>query len=247
MTDIKKIFNSTNLIRFILFTFIASSIYVTVRIFTAPSVSDQSDVFTRVKGDYIMILIQCLAGTAAILLPSILRRAVRVNIPTFMVSVYALFLYGSVYLGEVRFFYHKVPHWDTVLHTCSGAALCALGFVIAILLNRSKDIHFSISPIFVAMFAFCFALTLGGVIWELYEYAVDGILDANMQTYASLETGVPLVGRAALTDTMKDLFVDAIGAFTMSVIGYISLKYKRGWLYMFQLKHSKKHQKSEVN
>ena len=43
-----------------------------------------------------------------------------------------------------------------------------------------------------------------------------------------LEDGTALIGREALSDTMTDLFVDALGAFIMSVIGYISLKYKTG-------------------
>ena len=29
---------------------------------------------------------------------------------------------------------------------------------------------------------------------------------------------------------MKDIIVDAIGALVMSTIGYISLKYKKGWV-----------------
>ena len=33
----------------------------------------------------------------------------------------------------------------------------------------------------------------------------------------------------ALMDTMKDLIVDSIGALVISIIGYISLKYKKGW------------------
>lgn len=51
----------------------------------------------------------------------------------------------------------------------------------------------------------------------------------NMQKFA-LESGEPLLGRAALLDTMKDLFVDAAGAIVISIIGYISLKFKKGWI-----------------
>lgn len=29
---------------------------------------------------------------------------------------------------------------------------------------------------------------------------------------------------------MKDLFVDAAGAIVISIIGYISLKFKKGWI-----------------
>lgn len=50
-----------------------------------------------------------------------------------------------------------------------------------------------------------------------------------MQKFA-LENGVNLVGRLALKDTMKDLIVDALGAFVMSFIGFVSLKYKKGWI-----------------
>lgn len=44
-----------------------------------------------------------------------------------------------------------------------------------------------------------------------------------------LDNGTALIGQAALQDTMKDIIVDAIGALVMSTIGYISLKYKKGW------------------
>ena len=50
-----------------------------------------------------------------------------------------------------------------------------------------------------------------------------------MQKFA-LEDGTALVGRDALWDTMKDIIVDTVGALVMSVIGYISLKYKKGWV-----------------
>ena len=51
-----------------------------------------------------------------------------------------------------------------------------------------------------------------------------------------LEDGTPFLGRAALMDTMKDLIVDTIGAAVMSVIGYISLKYEKGWVEKLLLK-----------
>jgi uncharacterized membrane protein YjdF len=116
-------------------------------------------------------------------------------------------------------------------------ALGALGFSIVSVLNKAEAITFYLSPVFVALFAFCFALSLG-VIWEVFEFSLDYFLNTNTQRYA-LHSGVPLIGQAALLDTMKDLIVDAIGAFAMSVIGFISLKYKKGWLERFRIEHSK--------
>ena len=230
----EKIFNVKTLYRFIFFTMAGSSIFVVVQIILAPTIAPSSDITIRVKSDYVLMLLQSMFGVIAMLFPGYLRRKAKLNIPTVMISAYAVFLYCAIYLGEVRSFYYLIPHWDTILHTFSGMALGALGFSIVSLLNKSESIAFSLSPIFVAMFAFCFALALD-VIWEIYEFSVDYFLNTNMQKYA-LENGESLIGQAALMDTMKDLIVDAIGAFVISVIGYISLKNKKGLLEQLQVK-----------
>ena len=41
-------------------------------------------------------------------------------------------------------------------------------------------------------------------------------------------------------DTMKDLIVDTLGASVMAVTGYISLKYKKGWVEKFLLRRKKR-------
>jgi uncharacterized membrane protein YjdF len=186
------------------------------------------------------MLLQSVLGIVAMLFPGMLKRRFHFDIPSVMIVFYALFLYCGIYLGEVRNFYYNIPHWDTILHTFSGVALGALGFSIISLLNNSESITFSLSPVFVAVFAFCFALALG-VLWEFYEFGMDYFLGTNMQKYA-LESGEQFIGQAALLDTMKDLIVDAIGAFTISVIGYISLKYEKGWLDRIRVKRLNKNQ-----
>ena len=62
-----------------------------------------------------------------------------------------------------------------------------------------------------------------GMVWEIYEFLVDRFFGTNMQKFM-LEGGEQLIGQQALADTMKDIIVDAIGAFVMAVVGYISLK-----------------------
>jgi len=232
----KKILSIKNLMRFIFSTFIILIIYISVRIFLAPSVAPASEITVRVKSDYILMLLQCFAGALAMWALGFLKHRVRLNIPSAMIIIYVIFLYCAIYLGEVRNFYYIVPHWDTMLHTFSGAALGALGFSLVSLMNKYKPVYFSLSPGFVALFAFCFALALG-VLWEIYEFSVDYLLHTNMQKYA-IETGKLLIGQEALIDTMKDLIVDTIGAFAMSIVGYISLKYNKGWLDRFHIKRA---------
>ena len=106
------------------------------------------------------------------------------------------------------------------------------------LLNKVDKIPINLSPFFVCLFAFCFAITIG-VAWEIYEFSFDGLLHLNMQKFMT-EEGVELVGRAALSDTMSDLIVDAIGAFIISVLGYISLKYKKIFINRFHFGSSEK-------
>lgn len=48
-----------------------------------------------------------------------------------------------------------------------------------------------------------------------------------------------MCGRAAVEDTMEDLIVDGIGAFVASTIGYISLKYKKGWMNDLRIKYKR--------
>ena len=96
-----------------------------------------------------------------------------------------------------------------------------MGFILVDALNR-LDRGITLSPVFIAMFAFCFAVSVG-VLWEIYEYAFDGILGLNMQK-SMLEDGTQLIGRAELDDTMKDIIIDVCGSLAAAIVGYISIK-----------------------
>ncbi len=219
---------------FVLFSLVTSIIYVIVEICIAPSMPTPDLPHARLKSDYVLILLQCILGLFAMLLPSALYKRWNLMIPPYMLTAYTLFLYAAIILGEVRNFYYAVPHWDTILHTFSGMMLGALGFSFITILNNTEKIPISLSPVFVAIFTFCFGVTLG-VIWEFYEFFADSILLTNMQKYA-LENGDMLTGHTALTDTMKDLIVDAVGAAFISLVGYVSLKHKKGWIEKMLLK-----------
>lgn len=226
--EIKKGVWGKRIFIIVLLSFIIPLGFVLYRIFTAPTVAP-SDVSatTRVKSDYILMFMQCILGIFALILPSIISKKLKLQIPSNMYIIFMIFLYCAIFLGEVRNFYYNVPHWDTILHTFSGVMLGALGFSFISLLNNQKRIEFKLTPLFISIFAFCFAVTLGAL-WEIYEFSFDGILGLNMQKFA-LEDGTLLIGREALSDTMKDIIVDCIGAAVISFIGFISLKYKKGW------------------
>lgn len=223
--------------KFVLFSFIAPIAFIIYKIIVSPETNTENIEGLRIKADYVLMLFQCILGIIAFFLPNFISKKTKIVIPSKMYIAYILFLYGAVFLGEVRNYYHKVPHWDTMLHTLSGAMFGALGFSVVNILNKNEKVHVKLSPLFVALFSFLFAVTLG-VMWEIFEYTVDGLLGVNMQKFA-LENGNLLSGRLAVVDTMQDLIVDSIGAFVMSFIGYISLKHKKGWIEKLLIKIKK--------
>ena len=204
----------------LMITLVLSAAFCIFRLISTPEVQGGA-LIMRTRGDYVLMLIQCLLGLAVMALPSIASRRWKLELPTFIHVMYYLFLYCAIFLGEVFSFYYLIPHWDTILHSFSGAMLAALGFILVDFLNRDEHVHVSLSPAFVALFAFCFALAAGGM-WEIYEYVADGALGLNMQKFIDAE-GVILAGRHALQDTMDDIIVDAASAAVMSVLGYASL------------------------
>lgn len=242
----KKKINWVNIInKIVVITLVLSLISVTYILIFAPTRQNSGEPFQRIKSDYVLIMLQCILGIFAMALPKILKYKTNLIIPSNMMLLYAIFLYCAIYLGEVKYFYYHVPHWDTILHTFSGFMLGALGFSFVLILNKTEKIPVALSPSFIAVFAFCFSVSLG-TLWEIYEFTADGILKTNMQKFAA-EAAVPFIGREALIDTMKDLIVDTLGALVMSIVGYISLKYKKGWVETLTLKFKSKKEIHDVD
>ena len=193
----------------------------------------------RTYADYVLMLLQCTLGIVVIHVPMLFSRQFKVDLPTPLYVMYIIFLYAAIFLGEVRSYYYKIPAWDSILHFFSSMMTGLIGFMLVALLNRSEHAKLSLSPFFVAMFAFCFAVAVGAV-WEIYEFSGDLFLGTNMQKFVTAD-GTVLIGQAALADTMKDIIIDTIGALLSAVAGYFSLKSGKGWasdlIEAYQIKH----------
>lgn len=212
---------AARIIQAILFlTLVGSVIYIIIKLVTAPDIS--ADASVRQKSDYVLMLVQSSGGLIVMFLPAFVNRRFAIQIPSAMQILYFVFLYAAIYLGEVRDFYYRFAFWDDLLHLLSGMMLAVLGFFLVRLLNDSEHRQVALSAGFVAFFAFTFAVA-SGAIWEIYEFTIDGLLNTNMQKYAT-ESGMQFVGRDALTDTMGDLIMDTIAALFITLIGYISLQ-----------------------
>ena len=201
-------------------TLIFSVVYSLVRFLLAPEELADGAEFEKLKSDYLLMLTQCTLGLAVMMIPTVITRHFKLMVPGVMCILYYVFLYCAIFLGEIFSFYYRIPVWDSILHAMSAAMLSTLGFILVDWLNKDEHVKLSMNPLFVSLFAFSFALMIG-TLWEIYEFSFDSILGLNMQK-ARLEDGTPLIGNAALTDTMKDLIIDALAALVVAVIGFVT-------------------------
>lgn len=122
----------------------------------------------------------CILTFVLFMVPSFLERTLKIEFPSALEIIVVCFIFAAEILGEIGSYYTRVPFWDTLLHTVSGFLVAAVGFALVDILNRDEHIKFQLSPFYLALFAFCFALTIG-VLWEFFELTVDVLLKKDMQ------------------------------------------------------------------
>lgn len=132
-----------------------------------------------VRRDFESVFI-CGLTLGLMVLPSVFSRRLKVELPGTLEVIILLFIFAAEILGEINSFYIRVPNWDTVLHTLNGFLCAAIGFALVDLLNRSEMFSFRLSPVYLALVAFCFSMTVG-VLWEFFEYSGDRFLGLDMQ------------------------------------------------------------------
>ena len=195
----------------------------------------------------------CALALALLYVPSWVQVQLRIELPPALEISVLCFIFAAEILGEIGSYYIKYPLWDTMLHTINGFICAAFGFALVDIFNRNRRIKFELSPVFLAIVAFCFSMTIG-VLWEFFEFGMDMIFKTDMQkdfvinTISSVKldptnsnkaviikniTDVAVNGESlglggyldiGLIDTMKDLIVNFIGAVVFSIIGYIYVK-----------------------
>jgi len=147
-----------------------------------------------------------------------------IHLPYLLEIIIVVFIFAGIFVS-VRFeLYNYVFWWDDMLHTLSGVIIGFIGFIIIYKINGKYSMN--VSPLLVAVFAFTFAMTMG-VIWEIFEFAMDVFFGTTMQSWDLPDTmammGRPFQG-SGLRDTMTDLIVNSVGAFVTSVICYFLYK-----------------------
>lgn len=197
----------------------------------------------------------CALTLILLYVPSWIQVKLRIELPPALEITVLCFIFAAEILGEINAFYIVIPFWDTILHTLNGFLAAAVGFSLIIILNNDNRLVFALSPFFMALMAFCFSMTIG-VLWEFFECFMDQCFHTDMQkdtvihsiysvaldsTRSNKVVGITGIHSAVvngkslgldgyldigLLDTMKDLFVNFIGAVVFSVTGFFYAKSK---------------------
>ena len=196
----------------------------------------------------------CVLSLVLFAMPLLIERSLAIDIPPLMEAIIYCFIYAAEILGEINSFYTLIPGWDTMLHTINGFLVAAVGFCLVDLFDRSERFSFKLSPLFLAIVAFCFSMTVG-VLWEFFEFGADQFFGTDMQKDFIVQqvnsvtlnpsglnevVHVPIESLVVngedwmefpggyvdigLIDTMKDLQVNFIGAVAFSLIGFFYVK-----------------------
>lgn len=107
----------------------------------------------------------CVLTLLLLIVPSFLQVNLKIELPTGLEIILLIFIFAAEILGEIQEYYIKFPMWDTILHTLNGFLMAAIGFSLVDILNRNEKFSFKLSPVFMAIVAFCFSMTIG-VIWN---------------------------------------------------------------------------------
>ncbi len=129
----------------------------------------------------------CVLTLMLFLLPGLIERRLRIDVPDTLEVIVLLFIYAAEILGEIQSYYIAFPHWDAMLHTMNGFLAAAIGFSLVDILNREERVALRLSPLYMAIAAFCFSMTIG-VLWEFFEFAMDKFLLFDMQKDTILQT-----------------------------------------------------------
>ncbi len=206
------------------------------------------------NGNYENVFL-CVLTLVLFFVPSFIQLNYHIKLPDTLEVIILLFIFAAEILGEIHAYYILFPFWDTMLHTLNGFLAAAIGFSMVDILNRNERFSFALSPTFMAIVAFCFSMTIG-VMWEFFEFAMDWFFRLDMQkdtiiaaissvmldpaggntpTQIKNITDVVINGQPlglggyldiGLIDTMKDLFVNFIGAVVFSILGFFYVKYR---------------------
>lgn len=157
-------------------------------------------------GEYLYALL-CAAVIAVLVVPPLLARTSRANVPIEVELVALWGAVGDMTLGRLIGLYPGTAWFDKALHLGNSVLIGLLAFLVVYALRFTGRLRTSavVNGVVIVL------LALGvGALWEILEYVADLAFERGAQ-------GSPVM--APLDDTMWDLILDGVGGFLGALLG----------------------------
>ena len=149
------------------------------------------------------------AGTLGLsMTPLFVASRLDIRLPSSLTALAVVFVFATLFLGEVFDFYTRLWWWDIALHGLSAVGFGIAGFLFVFILFEGD--RYAAPPWAMGLLAASIGIMIG-VLWEIFEFAMDQIFGMNMQ-------------KSGLLDTMSDLIVDVIGSGLGGTMGALYLR-----------------------
>ncbi len=150
-------------------------------------------------------------GFLVTLLPALLRANWRVvlapGLTLWITTAVCLHALGTSGL------YRQVGWWDSLTHVLSASLVAATGYVVVRVLDLHSE-RIDLPQRVLTIYLVIFVLALG-VLWELFEFALDEIARRTQVTMPLAQYG--------LEDTITDLTFNIVGALVVGLGGQVYL------------------------
>lgn len=189
-----------------------------------------------------------LAALALYSVPQIMELGLKMRLPVLCECVVVAFAFCAQVLGEIMEYYVYIPLWDSLLHFVIGFLVASAGFVMIDRQNHRLGLHKRVKPWFAMFFSFSLAAAVG-MLWEFFEFSADLITGTDMQKDFVVRSvssvllnpegrNIPVVFDVeslvvngelwdiggyldiGLYDTIKDMFVNCLGALSFCFFGW---------------------------
>ena len=163
-------------------------------------------------------------GLGVTLLPAILRRNYQFSLDPWL----GLWITTAVFLHTLGSagLYAQFSWWDSMTHALSASLVAGVGYTAVRVIDlHNEEIHIPKQFVFVYLFIVVLAF---GVIWELFEFALDLL---------SAETGLTMpLAQHGLDDTVVDMLYNSLGALLVALFGQAHLtglaESARNWMWL---------------
>ncbi|MBS3067016.1 ATP-binding protein [Candidatus Pacearchaeota archaeon] len=154
-----------------------------------------------------LVILFSIVGLAATFFPFIMSKLFDIKISKLYEIIIVMFLYGSLFLGEIRGLFVELWWWDILLNISASILLGFVGFSVIYTFYKDKEIR--ANPVIISFLSFCFTIAMGSL-WEVVEFSLDYFLGFHLQK--------------SIMDTMLDIISNSFGALIIAIFGYYYMK-----------------------